>query len=431
MAFAEKHGNWYRLVFRHGGKRFTHKLKTQEKGMADAIVGGVNRTLMLVEQQVLRIPDNANVVEFVLNGGQPVKSAEPPTEMPVETNRRVAKLITFEQLKKQYIETLSVGAVEENSLDTVKMHLRHLGRTLGESFPLPTLTLSNLQEHINKRAKAKGIRGRKLSPTTIRKELASLRAAWNWGVNAGLVHGAFPNKGLMFPKTNEKAPFQTWKEIEKQIQHLPLKEHQDLWDCLFLTMPELDELLKFVQEQSIQPFLYPMCCFAAYTGARRSEMLRVRLSDIDLDAGTAHIHEKKRVHGKRTTRRVPLSPGLATVIKDWLSVHPGGPFLFAQQQAVLHSKKKRVAATPITPDEAHDHLKRTFADSKWKIVRGWHLFRHTFISLCVMRGIDQRLIDSWVGHTTEEMRRRYTHLYPSAERLAIQSVFGEASVSPG
>ena len=36
---------------------------------------------------------------------------------------------------------------------------------------------------------------------------------------------------------------------------------------------------------------------------------------------------------------------------------------------------------------------------------------------------DQRLIDEWVGHTTEEMRRRYRHLIPSLEQQAIRSVF--------
>ena len=30
-------------------------------------------------------------------------------------------------------------------------------------------------------------------------------------------------------------------------------------------------------------------------------------------------------------------------------------------------------------------------------------------------GVDQRLIDDWVGHTTEEMRRRYRHLIPSVQ----------------
>ncbi len=38
--------------------------------------------------------------------------------------------------------------------------------------------------------------------------------------------------------------------------------------------------------------------------------------------------------------------------------------------------------------------------------------------------IDQRLIDSFVGHTTEEMRKRYTHLFPSAKKAAIEAVFG-------
>ena len=39
-------------------------------------------------------------------------------------------------------------------------------------------------------------------------------------------------------------------------------------------------------------------------------------------------------------------------------------------------------------------------------------------------GVDQRLIDDWVGHTTEEMRRRYRHLIPSVQKQAIRSVFG-------
>ena len=58
------------------------------------------------------------------------------------------------------------------------------------------------------------------------------------------------------------------------------------------------------------------------------------------------------------------------------------------------------------------------------MIRGWHVFRHSFISACASRGIDQRLIDEWVGHTTEEMRRRYRHLYPSVQRQALDSVFG-------
>jgi hypothetical protein len=50
--------------------------------------------------------------------------------------------------------------------------------------------------------------------------------------------------------------------------------------------------------------------------------------------------------------------------------------------------------------------------------------RHSFASNCAARGIDQRLIDRWLGHTTDEMRRRYQHLIPNQEQQAIGAVFG-------
>src|SRR3712207_8603670 len=56
---------------------------------------------------------------------------------------------------------------------------------------------------------------------------------------------------------------------------------------------------------------------------------------------------------------------------------------------------------------------------------GYHVLRHSFVSNCAAAGVDQRLIDAWVGHTTEEMRRRYRHLIPSVEQQAIRSVFGD------
>jgi integrase len=75
-------------------------------------------------------------------------------------------------------------------------------------------------------------------------------------------------------------------------------------------------------------------------------------------------------------------------------------------------------------DVGHSDSRRTLAGSKWEVVRAWQVLRHSFISACASRGVEQRLIDEWAGHTTEEMRRRYRHLYPSVQREAIASVFG-------
>lgn len=316
--------------------------------------------------------------------------------------------------------------MEANSLETVEMHLRHFRRTLGDGFAVARIKQDDLQGHLNQRSKQKGIRKRRLSAVTLRKEMGSLRAVWNWAVRAGLLVGQFPNRGLVYPKTDEKPPFQTWEEIERQIKRGGLKdaEQQDLWDCLFLTVPQIRELLEYVHRQSLQPFVYPMFCFAAHTGARRSEMIRSRIADIDLDGWTALIREKKRSRGQRTHRRVPVAPALAGALTEWLARHPGGNETFVQELQVCRSKTKRNEFGPITRNEANDHFQRAVQGSKWEKLRGWHVFRHSFASNCAARGVDQRLIDAWMGHQTDEMRKRYRHLIPDQQQTAILAVFG-------
>jgi integrase len=167
-----------------------------------------------------------------------------------------------------------------------------------------------------------------------------------------------------------------------------------------------------------------MFAFAAHTGARRSEMMRSEIDDIDVEAHVATIREKKRVKGKLTTRSVPLSPFLVDVMKEWLSEHPGGNFTFCLGPSVVRSRNGSDAPRGVTRDEAHDHFKRTLQGSKWEKLRGWHVFRHSFCSNCAAAGIDQRIINAWVGHQTEEMVRRYRHLIPNQQQEAIRLVFG-------
>jgi integrase len=146
-----------------------------------------------------------------------------------------------------------------------------------------------------------------------------------------------------------------------------------------------------------------------------------------------------------------LTEFLATVLRVFLASHPGGPHLFCHTGPVTRSKKRskttghqsgprrattlgerlatvqpreNPAPSLLTEDEAHDHLKRALSRSRWSVLRGWHVWRHSFIGACASGGIDQRLIDEWVGHQTEEQRRRYRHLYPSVQAEALRSVFG-------
>ena len=85
----------------------------------------------------------------------------------------------------------------------------------------------------------------------------TLRTAWNWARHAGVLKTVFPLKGVRLPKTHEKPPFQTWAEIDRQIKQGGLSEAEEaeLWDCLFLTVAEIDELLAYVRRHATKPFV--------------------------------------------------------------------------------------------------------------------------------------------------------------------------------
>jgi integrase len=413
MASVERRGNKFRLIFRYAGKKYQHPLRTVNEREATACVERVEENLRLLERGRLNLPPDAHLPTFLLSDGK-------LNEAPVPRAR-----LTLGDFRDRYIETHSQGSLEAKTLQTIRTHFTHWVESFGESFDIQSLTMSKLQEHVNRRAKCIGIRKRPLSPVTTKKELATLRAAWNWAVQAGLLVGAFPNRGLRFPKTSEKPPFRTFAEVSELVlrENITGVERQELWDCVFLTLEELTELLRHVEATAKVPVVHPMFVFAAMTGARRSEILRLRWHDIDNASQTVLLHERKKSKGKQTTRRVPLAPALIATLEKWKANKTQSK---TQSLLVFPSDSPDPKATDdsIIPNDAHDLFKQAIAGSKWRHLRGWHMFRHSFISNCAAKGVDQRMIDEWVGHTTEAMRRRYRHLIPGQQRQVIQSVFG-------
>lgn len=401
MAWLERKGNVYQVSFRWGDRKFRRSLRTTDQTEAEEQVTRIRRRMRLMTQGDLDVPPETNLVSFLLQDGKPQTVVHLP-----------AKALTLAELFQQYRDGLSPNSMEANSRYTIEIHLKHLELVLGAKFSIGKLNLADLQRYVDERAKKRGRRGQPLSPTTIKKEISSLSGVWNWASPRGIVSGPFPSKGLRYDKTSERPPFQTWTEIERQIARggLTKSEEEELWDCLYLNVEQIERVLDHVKVVARCDFLHPMFVMAAHTGARRSELIRSQVADIDFTANVVHLREKKRVRGKRSMRMVPLSPLLRDVLAVWLE-GVSGRYTF------------HIDDEPLTVHEATDHFKRTLAGSQWEKIRGWHVFRHSFISNCAAKGLDQRIIDAWSGHQTEEMRRRYTHLFPNLQQAAIRSVF--------
>jgi integrase len=442
MAGLQERGGIYRVFFRFHGKQRTFPLGKVSKQEAEAKAAQVDYLLLRIKQRLIELPPGMDIAAFLQHDGKPPESA------PAAAHGN-ALLVT---LRDRFLAT-HVGAHEKNTLYTAGIHFKHLIATLGEKIPLSDIAQADLQRHVERRS------GDGVVPVTIKKEIDGFRAAWNWGRRAGLVSKEWPGKGLVYKKTAEKPPFQTREEIRRALARGKASEEREaeLWDSLYLTSEELPAFLEFVRGAARHPFIYPMVCAAAHTGARRSELIRAEVADVDFDAAVFTVREKKRSKGRQTYRRVPLSPFLAAILKDWLARHPGGNFLFCHDAVVARSKKRsertgyangkarpttdagrsaslksRVVpeASALTENEAADHFARTVRDGEWSVVPGWHALRHSFASICASRGIDQRLINAWMGHQTVEQQKRYQHLFPRQQQDAIREAFGGPAAPP-
>lgn len=401
----------YHISFRFGGRKFKRSLHTLSEQEARSRLGRLEENIRLVETGRIELTTETDIPTFLLSDGK--LNGKPVISQP----------LSLQELFANFFANLPNGNLEQSTLKGMHIHKRHLLRAFGPQYLVQKLTLAQLQDYVSDRSRQPGIRGRKVGANTINKEIVTFQSVWNWAVQRGTLEGEFPRTGLRLPKATEMPPFQTWEEIENQIKqgNLTKDKQAELWDCLFLSLEQIAELLTYVEQTAQHQFIYPMFVLAAHTGARRSELLRSRISDFGGE--TVVIHERKRVRGKQSTRRVPLSSTCQSVIQELLQNHPGGRYTFSRT-SIARSKKSRLGPQPVTRDEATDHFRRTLRGSKWDKIRGWHCFRHSFCSNCALKGIDQRIIDSFVGHTTEAMSRRYRHLFPSSQRDAIQLVFG-------
>jgi integrase len=401
MAWLEQRGDQFHLGIRIGDRKLKRSLQTNNPDEAQRTVARVERRLKLIEQGDLVLPEGADLVTFLLSDG---KLAQPVN---------VSVGLSLKTLCDDYLTQMPAGTLEANTVYTIKIHLSHIRKVMGDRFSVEKLKFADLQRYVDTRSKDEGRRGKKISTVTIRKELTTFSGIWTWASRMGIVKGNFPNRGLRYPKTTDKSPFQTWTEIERQIEMGGLSDNEqtELWEGLYLTANEIEQVLNYAQKNATHPVFYPMLVLAAHTGARRSEIVRSEIADFDLSARTVRLRELKRARGKRTMRTVPMSDRLTAVMQNWLN-QTSGKFTFEFNHRRM------------TVDDASTLFDRTLANSRWDKIRGWHVFRHSFISNCASSGVDQRMIDAWSGHQTEEMRKRYRHLFPTVQREALQSVFG-------
>ena len=151
------------------------------------------------------------------------------------------------------------------------------------------------------------------------------------------------------------------------------------------------------------------------TGARVSELIRVRLSDIILD-GAASV----RLHGKgRKQRTVPLWKETALQIRGWVKYQPLQP-----DQPLIPSRHGK----PMTRSNVAERISLAVetAASDHPQLRGRsispHTIRHTTAMHLLQAGVDISVIALWLGHESPITTHGYVEADLSMKERALATI---------
>lgn len=219
--------------------------------------------------------------------------------------------------------------------------------------------------------------GRPRAHSTINREVEALRRLLNKAVRWGMLG----------------------KNPASQLNLLPEPRGR----TRFLTLDEAKRLLEATSRH-----LRPIIVCALETGMRRSEILGLRWSDVDMKTRTIYLGDTK--NGE--SRLVPVSNRLYAVLSG-LPRRLGSDHVFTGEPKIGKTGKP-----------FHD-VRTSFENACRRAgIEGFrfHDLRHTAASHMAMAGVPLRTIGEILGHKTAAMTERYAHMTPEHKRNAVESL---------
>jgi integrase len=398
----------FHVRFRFHGREYKKSLKTRDKTAAETARLLLELTIHRLHTGQTQLPPEVDPGDFIVSGGTLLK--------PVQSSAKSVALPSTRALAEEY-KANQKDRLAPSYHYSQAMHLRHLVRHLGAAAadaPCDQVGFRDLDRYLK-------VRLAERHPNTVERERITFLQFYKWAVQQSYLTVS-PADGLAPIKGGEdRPPFRTIAEIHHVIERggLTAAEVLDLWECLYLSPPEIAGLLATVRANARVEYSYLLHAIPAYTGMRRGEILRLRWIDVDLEGDFVYARSRKQSRRKKeTVRRIDLHPELKKELLAWRQQRLRGQYVLCEKDTL----------EPINNDRANRCFWQPMRHTEWCLDNkkdwfkvGFHTYRHSFASNLAAASVDQRVIDEWMGHQTEAMRKRYRHLFPKDRRLAIES----------
>ncbi|MCA1617024.1 MAG: site-specific integrase [Acidobacteria bacterium] len=162
---------------------------------------------------------------------------------------------------------------------------------------------------------------------------------------------------------------------------------------------------------------YRVCLSTIYScGLRLQEGTNMRLADID--SGRMMIHVR---HGKGAKDRyVPLPERTLELLRQYWATHRNPRLLFPSPG---HGDIPLSTSTaPMAKSSAQDAFRAALKESGNNKRASVHTLRHSWATHLLEAGVNLRLIQEWLGHSSPATTSVYTHLTVKAAQLGAQTI---------
>lgn len=275
-------------------------------------------------------------------------------------------------LIREYLAYLRVEkGLSANSLESYARDLRRLQSCAdGKSVGVAELTRKDLREWIAQLSREG------LSPATVSRAVSAARGLFRF---------------LMLDGHMKKHPAEDL-DTPQRMAYLPQFLTEDEIDLLFAA-PDT-ETSEGLRDRAMLELMYA-------AGLRVSELVTLKVAELELDAGLLACHGK----GNKE-RRVPIGRSAT----HWLQLYLGArarresdsPYLFING-----------AGRHLTRQVAWAAIKRYAARAGLKKGVSPHTLRHSFATHLLQRGADSRSVQALLGHSDISTTQIYTHITDS------------------
>ena len=276
--------------------------------------------------------------------------------------------VTYLQLEKN---------ISENTIEAYRLDLKKLVTFLENIsiFSFDKVSFTHLNSYILQMEK----KGR--ASSTVSRSISTIKSFFGWLYDRRLIK-ADPSRNLKPPKVEKKVP-----EI------LTLQEVDE-----FLSLPDM-ESKKGIRDKAMLELLYA-------TGMKVSEIVMLKLSDVDLFTATATIQDKDRERmvrfGNPAKRALDIyintvRPGIASGDSKELFVNMNGKAMSRQGfwKVIKQYGDSTNFAQKITP----------------------HVFRNSFAAHMIENGADLKTLQEILGHAEIATTQVYSAFIPKSKDI--------------